>query len=513
MKTTGLYPRVHVDAADIPAVGQAGGVLLTDTIRVTGLDRGLSDALARWRKPFAIHDPGKIIADLAVSLALGGDALCDLAVVRAEPGVYGLVASDATVSRLIGLLAEDADHAIAAISAARRNARARAWELAGADAPDHAASAAGPVLIDLDATLVTAHSEKEQAAATFKRGFGFHPLCAFVDHGPGGTGEPLVIGLRPGNAGSNTAADHIAVTEAALSQLPHRADGAGTKVLVRADGAGGTKTFVAWLTGRGLSYSVGFKLPFETPQLYRRIPDHRWEAALDADGVERDGAAVAELTTMLDLDGWPEGMRVIVRRERPHPGAQLRFDDVDGYRLTAFATNTRSGDLGGLELRHRRRARCEDRIRNLKDTGLRNLPLHASTRTGSGASSSPSPARSPPGWGCSPTPTPTPGGGNPNASATGCSRSPRPSPAPAAASSCTSRTAPAGPRSHCMRSEDCARCPSRTADSDAAARHRPEDPAWKPAPAATGSTESCPPTRISHQQQHERRRRHTHPDQ
>lgn len=377
MKTTGAYPRVHVDTADVPAIGQAGGVLLTETARVTGLDRMLSAGLSLWRKPLAVHDPGKVVLDLAVTLALGGDALSDVATLRAEPGVYGLVASDPTVSRTIATLAQDADLVLAAVSAARREARAAAWVLAGEHAPDAAASPGAPIVIDLDATLITAHSEKEDAKPTFKRGFGFHPLCAFADHGPAGTGEMLAIRLRPGNAGSNTAADHIAVTKAALAQLPGGNPRPGKSVLIRTDGAGGTKEFVSWLTGRRLSYSVGFTLPFHTPELYKLITDHKaWEPALDADGDVRDGADVAELTGILNLDGWPTDMRVIVRRERPHPGAQLRFDDVDGYRLTAFATNTRRGQLQQLELRHRRRARCEDRIRNAKDTGLRNLPLH-----------------------------------------------------------------------------------------------------------------------------------------
>lgn len=167
------------------------------------------------------------------------------------------------------------------------------------------------------------------------------------------------------------------MTKAALAQLPGGSSRPGKGVLIRADGAGGTKEFVSWLTGRRLSYSVGYTLPFHTPELYKLLTDHNaWEPALDADGDIRDGAAVAELTGLLDLDGWPKDMRVIVRRERPHPGAQLRFGDVDGYRLTAFATNSKRGQLQRLELRHRRRARCEDRIRNAKDTGLRNLPLH-----------------------------------------------------------------------------------------------------------------------------------------
>ncbi|HKT58176.1 MAG TPA: IS1380 family transposase [Microbacterium sp.] len=375
MKTTGVYPRVHVDTADVPVIGQAGGVLLTETARAAGLDRALSAALGRWRKPLAVHDPGKIVLDLAITLALGGDALSDVATLRAEPGVYGQVASDPTVSRTITALAADADRVLAAIGTARQHARSTAWARAGNHAPDAVASPDAPVVIDLDATLLTAHSEKENARPTWKKGFGFHPLCAFVDHGQAGTGEMLAVELRPGNAGSNTATDHITVTKAALAQLPGGSTRPGKGVLIRADSAGGTHEFLNWLTKRRLSYSVGFTLPHETPDLYRLVPDDFWEPALDADGQARDGADVAEFTGILDLESWPKDMRVIVRRERPHPGAQLRFDDVDGYRLTAFATNTRRGQLQRLELRHRRRARCEDRIRQAKDTGLRNLPL------------------------------------------------------------------------------------------------------------------------------------------
>jgi hypothetical protein len=108
VKITGLYPRVRVDTSQTSAVGQAGGVLLTGTVTATGLDRLLSASLSRWRKPLAVHDPGKIITDLALSLALGGDCLADLALLRAEPGVYGRVASDPTVSRAIATLAAEA---------------------------------------------------------------------------------------------------------------------------------------------------------------------------------------------------------------------------------------------------------------------------------------------------------------------------------------------------------------------------------------------------------------------
>ena len=169
----------------------AGAVLLLCTAEAAGLDAALSAAAGPWRAPLGRHDPGKVLLDLAVSLAIGGDCLADVAQLRAAPEVFGPVASDPTVSRLIDRLAADAPAALAAIAAATATARARAWELAGDQAPDHDQSVADPLVIDVDATLVTAHSEKEQAAPTFKRGFGFHPLCAFLDHGPAGTGEPL----------------------------------------------------------------------------------------------------------------------------------------------------------------------------------------------------------------------------------------------------------------------------------------------------------------------------------
>jgi hypothetical protein len=377
-KTTGFYPCVHVDAAGSGVVSQAGGVTLVETARMAGLDAALSRALAPWRKPTAVHDPGKVVTDLALTLALGGDCLADVAVLRAEPGVYGKVASDPTVSRTIDVLAADADRVLAAIDTARAAARARVWRLAGAHAPDADIDAERPLIVDVDATLVTAHSDKQGAAPTFKRGFGFHPLWAFVDHGPEGTGEPLAVALRSGNAGSNTAADHIEVLRAALAQLPGHRPGTrpGRRVLIRTDAAGCTHAVTEWLARQRLSYSLGFTLPEDTEELLRRIPDRVWAPAYDGDGAARDGAWVAELTGLLDLSGWPAGMRVIVRRERPHPGAQLRITDVDGMRVTAFATNSTKGQLADLELRHRRRARAEDRIRCAKDTGLTNLPLH-----------------------------------------------------------------------------------------------------------------------------------------
>ncbi|WP_072691763.1 IS1380 family transposase [Rhodococcus marinonascens] len=375
-KTTGRYPHMSVDTTGTGVVSHAGAVLLLRTAEKAGLTSALSTALSPWRKPLATHDPGKIVLDLAVTLAVGGDCLADLAQLRAHPEVFGLVASDPTVSRLVTALAGDAPAALAAIARARRAARTHAWAAAGKHAPDHDTDAENPLIIDLDATLVTAHSEKESAAPNYKRGFGFHPLCAFVDHGEHGTGEPVAMLLRAGNAGSNTAADHITVVKEALAQLPSDPGyRVGRKVLIRTDGAGGTHALIEYLTKRSLGYSIGFGLTETMAGKVALIPKDVWTPAYDSGGQVRDGAWVAELTGLLDLSAWPTGMRVIVRKERPHPGAQLRFTDTDGLRLTAFVTNTRRGQLPDLELRHRRRARCEDRIRTTKQTGLQNLPL------------------------------------------------------------------------------------------------------------------------------------------
>jgi DDE family transposase len=360
-----------VDSGGESLVSSAGGVLLMQLRRLSGLDRALSKALAPWRVGRAVHDPGKMLADLAIAVALGGDCAADVAVVRAQPGLFGQVASDATVSRLIATLATDVDAAVAAIRSARADARARVW----ARQRPVGGRAGSQVIVDLDATLVTAHSEKECAAPTFKYGFGFHPMLAFCDHGEQGSGEALAAMLRPGSAGSNNAADHIAVLDAALAQLPASER---TRVLVRTDTGGGVKEFLHHITDQGLHYSVGFYGMPPVVEALSKVPRQAWRAALDGDGLPREGAQVAELTRYLPdtLRGWPAGMRVIARRERPHPGAQLRLTDADGWRITCFATNTRRWSIADLEVRHRQRARAEDRIRNLKDTGLRNLPFH-----------------------------------------------------------------------------------------------------------------------------------------
>jgi hypothetical protein len=252
-----------------------------------------------------VHDPGKILLDLALAVALGGDCLADVGMLRAEPAVFGPVASDPTVSRLIDTLAAGGHRALNAIRSARSQVRQHVWKLARQTAPD----ATGSVTVDLDGVLVISHSDKEDTAATWKKTFGHHPLMGFVDHGKGGSGEPMAALLRPGNAGSNTAADHITATQLALTQLP-KSYRRGRRTLIRTDSAGGTHEFVAWLAKRDrwLSYSVGMTITDAIHQAVLKVPPAAWALAVEPDGEIRDGAWVAELTGGM-LDGWPRGMR------------------------------------------------------------------------------------------------------------------------------------------------------------------------------------------------------------
>ncbi|ART73366.1 IS1380 family transposase [Mycobacterium dioxanotrophicus] len=351
-------------------MSSSGASVLLTTAQVSGLAQELSRQLAPWRAARSVHDPGKTVLDLAVMIALGGDCLADAALLRGQPELFGAVASDPTISRLIEVLGSDPITAIAAIRRARAAARDRVWQRRCPVAADET------VIIDMDATLIGSHSDKEGATPNFKRGFGFHPMMAFVDHGAEGTGEPLAAMLRPGRANASDAADQIAVLDAALAQLP---EDVRSRVLVRGDTGSGVKEFLWHIHHLGLSYSVGVYGRQPVLDALQALPRQAWRAALDADGCPREGAQVAELTRWLPdtFVGWPPGMRVIARRERPHPGAQLRITDDHGWRITLFATNTAGGRLADLEVRHRLRARAEDRIRALKDTGLTNLPLQA----------------------------------------------------------------------------------------------------------------------------------------
>ena len=231
------------------------------------------------------------------------------------------------------------------------------------------------------------HSDnKTGAAATWKKTFGLHPLLAFLDRPDIAGGEALAGLLRNGNAGSNTASDHIIVLEQALAALPaaFRPDPTNPdapQVLVRSDTAGATHKFADACRAAAVGFSFGYPVDARVQDAVDTLNlADSWYPAIDTDGGIRDGAWVAEATDLVNLASWPTGTRLILRKERPHPGAQLRFTDADGMRVTAFITDTRpgviAGQVAGLELRHRQHARVEDRIRELKATGGRNLPCH-----------------------------------------------------------------------------------------------------------------------------------------
>jgi hypothetical protein len=340
-------------------VSHAGAALLAEAADRVGLTDALSRALAPMRERRGRHDPGRIVRDLAVMLADGGDCLSDLRAVRDQQVLFGPVASDATAFRVIYRIATD-PALLQRLRAARARARENAWD---------AGAAPARVVIDIDATLITAHSEKEGAAGTFKRGFGFHPLLAYLDC----SREALAGVLRPGNAGANTASDHVEIVDLALEQLP-RAVVETAELVVRTDSAAATHEFTDELRAARVGFLMGYDLTAGVREAILGVPDAAWRPAIRQDGQTRDGAWVAELTDDLDLSAWPDGTRVIVRRERPHPGAQLSFCDHDGHRFLATLTDL-DGDAVQLECQHRARASAEDRVRNGKQTGLENLPF------------------------------------------------------------------------------------------------------------------------------------------
>ena len=342
--------------------------LLRELADLTGLSAQVTAALAdTYRGPW-VYAPGQVFADLAAAVADGADCIDGVGQLCGDrEHVFGAAASTTTMWRLVDQRI-DAAH-LPRVRAARAAARAAAWT-AGA------APAAGDWLhIDIDATLVIDHSDnKDNAAPTWKKTFGHHPLLAFLDRPQIAGGEPLAGLLWAGNAGSNTAADHITVLEQALSSLPvawrpdpvDSDDTDAARVLVRCDSAGATHGFADACRGAGVGFSFGHPVDARVQDAVDTLNrGHGWYPAIDTDGGIRDGAWVAEATTLVDLSAWPAGTRLILRKERPHPGAQLRFTDADGMRVTAFITDTPpgvvAGQLAGLELRHRQHPRAQGR--------------------------------------------------------------------------------------------------------------------------------------------------------
>jgi hypothetical protein len=338
---------------------------LVDLADAVGLTASLSAAMASTKQRRRGHDRGEVLTDVAVAIAGGAETISDLATMRDQPDLFGPVASHATVWRTLDAVDEAA---LERIKTARADARANAWA-AGADP--------GFYVIDIDATLVNAHSEKEHAAPTWKQGFGFHPLLAYLD----ATGEALAGMLRPGNAGSGTASDHIRVLADALTQLP--VDPAEREVIVRTDSAGWSHGFVNECRQRHVRFVIGHQLTAEIASVLVTVPARAWQPAISADGADwRDDGEVAEITHLVadvfdSTRAWPSGVRMIARREQPHPGAQLTFTDVDGHRYQVFVTDLPDIDIAYLEALYRGRGRAERQICDTKATGLTNLPSHS----------------------------------------------------------------------------------------------------------------------------------------
>ena len=312
MKRNGSVRRLKVSADGEGVVSHAGMAMLRELAGYTGLVRALDGALAdTYRGPW-LHSPGRVLTDVAVAVADGADAITGIAVLGDRQDVFGPVASMPTAWRVLDRV--DAVH-LPAVRAARAVARERAW-----------AAGAGPDLseelcIDFDATITVAHSEKENAAATWKRTFGFHPLLAFLDRPEVAGGEALAGLLRAGNAGSNTATDHVTVLEMAIAALPEQArprpgDPDSPQVLARSDSAGATHTFAAACREEGVGFSFGFPVDFRIKDIVDAIPETAWYPAIETHGM-REGAWVAEVTDNVDLSAWPAGSRLILRKGTP----------------------------------------------------------------------------------------------------------------------------------------------------------------------------------------------------
>jgi hypothetical protein len=410
--------------------GRAGLGLIAQVADRIGLTAGLGRVLGRCR-PWRKHDPGKVVRDLILTLADGGDALRHVKVLEGQPELFGQIASAATANRTISALAEN-ELVIEQLAEAMRTTRARVWAAGGAPPAVAAAEAAEQtgehervwrLGLDIDATLLGCQNDDRdglrRAAATYKRTFGTYPLMAYLDRGDG-LREALVSLHRPGNAGSNTAADHVEVFQMALSTLPTLPG--QVRLVVRTDAAGATQDFLHYLRQTGAEFSVGFAIGEGVRKAIRALKDADWVPALRQDGQEREGAAVAEIThsPWINLDGYPDRSRLLVRREPLHPGAQQTLFDIPGARFTAFLTDQPdppgdlaayappdhdplddaltgdaplgdalagdsaasggAGGLAGLDLAHRKHAQVEDGIRGAKDTGARNLPCETFER-------------------------------------------------------------------------------------------------------------------------------------
>lgn len=389
-KSSGWDQRLSVGSGGNGLVGHAGAVLLRQCADRSGLTSGLNKVLARGRGP-GWWDRGTVLVCLAVAVVLGARSMSDIGLLAHQALVFGEPPSEATVRRALSGLDEAA---LNQVGKARAKVRSRVWDLLARRPQGFpwltvaGKLLAGWVVIDLDATLITAHSNKQRAAATFKKGFGFHPLGGWCAN----TGEALAMLLRPGNAGSNTVADHVRVLADAIAQLPvaYR-----RKILIRVDGAGATHDLIDHIEHmnrlwRSVKFTVGWTITDVDETAIAALPATAWSAGLGQDGTATDTAQVAELTGLDSrLEGWPAGLRLIVRRMRPsarHAKKLTALERATGWRYQIVATSiTRLHGVHGshqpqwLDALHRAHAGVEDQVRHGKAMGLRNLPSKAWT--------------------------------------------------------------------------------------------------------------------------------------
>ena len=368
-------------------VGHAGGIILREMADRSGLTGVLKDSLEREGR-FPEVDRGVALVSAAVMIALGETSMSGVAVLEHLSLVLGGPVTWQTLRRTLDL----ADRVtLGKIAQARARIRVHVWELIAARASGFpwleiaGRILAGWIVIDMDATLITAYSRKENAAGTYKSGFGFHPLGAWCAN----TDESLAMELRPGNAGSNTAADHISGLSAALLQVPAAFR---RKVIVRLDGAGTSHAFITHMTtleipGGKLLFTSGWTITETDERDIRQIPGGAWKPGVTQDGHAEDDSDVAEITALMSRSGnWPPGLRWIIRRVKPsrrHLKNLTAYEKEAGWKYSIICTNIPEEGLEGvpgsrhaqfIDVLHRQHAVVEDGVRTGKAAGLRGLP-------------------------------------------------------------------------------------------------------------------------------------------
>jgi hypothetical protein len=370
-------------------VGHAGAVLLRKAADQAGLSGGLSAAV-RKAGTWPLLDRGIVLVSMAAAIALGATSMSDIAVLAHLAPVLGDAPSGPTIRRALGLAGTPA--ILDRIARARARARAHVWTLieqAPAGFPWLAIAGktlTGWLVIDMDATLVTARSDKERAAPTWKKGYGFHPLGAWCAN----TRECLAMLLRPGNAGSNTFTDHRDVLAAAIRQVPARFR---ARVLVRVDGAGASHELIKHLLGmssprRKVLFSCGWMITEADEAAIMAVPAGAWKPGIGQDGKAEQDKAVAEITHLMSRAGnWPGGLRWIARRVKPSRRQMSNltaYEKKTGWRYSIICTNIPDGGIPGvpgshhpqyIDVAHREHAVVETGgVRTAKTMGLRNLP-------------------------------------------------------------------------------------------------------------------------------------------